>query len=78
MLKGQSLVNDATALVALGFALPRRKACWACSWALFRGNRSWLRSCLGPPDGARLAGGSPKAGETELALSEKLFVQVGR
>jgi hypothetical protein len=47
------------------------------AWALFRGNRSWLRSCLGSPDGARLAGGSPKAGETDLALSERLFVQVG-
>jgi hypothetical protein len=42
-----------------------------------RGNPSWLRSCLGSPDGARLAGGSPKAGETDLALSERLFVQVG-
>ena len=47
------------------------------SWALFRGNRSWLRPCLGSPDGARLAGESLKAGETDLALSERLFVQVG-
>jgi len=31
----------------------------------------------GSPDGARLAGGSPKAGETDLALSERPFVQVG-
>jgi hypothetical protein len=42
-----------------------------------KGKPSWLRSCLGSPDGARLAGGSPKAGETDLALSERLFVQVG-
>ena len=33
--------------------------------------------CLGSPDGARLAGGSPKAGETDLALSGRPFVQVG-
>jgi hypothetical protein len=26
------------------------------------------------PDRARVAGGSPKAGETDLALSERLFV----
>jgi hypothetical protein len=44
---------------------------------IYRGKPSWLRSCLGSPDGARLAGGSPKAGETDLALSERLFVQVG-
>jgi hypothetical protein len=36
---------------------------------------SWLRSRLGSPDEARLAGGSPKAGEPDLT---QLFVQVGR
>jgi hypothetical protein len=50
VLEGESLSNDPTALIALGFALPQRTAWWACSWALFRKNRSWLRSCL---DGAR-------------------------
>src|ERR1700724_1609805 len=36
---------------------------------------SWLRSRLGSPDEARLAGGSPKAREPDLA---QRFVQVGR
>jgi hypothetical protein len=32
VLEGESLVNDATAPIALGFALPQRTAGWPCSF----------------------------------------------
>jgi hypothetical protein len=71
VLEGESLVNDATALIGLGFSLPQRTAWWACFWALFK-----LATLL-PPDGARLASGSPKARGTDLAPPESLFIQGG-
>jgi hypothetical protein len=55
VLEGESLVNDATALIALDFALTE------CSWALLIWETDLgLRSYPGSPTAARLAGGLPK------------------
>jgi hypothetical protein len=53
--EGESLVNDATALIALDFALTERRP-----GGLVPGHSFGLRSNLGSPTAARLAGGLPK------------------
>ena len=66
VLEGKSLVNDATALIVLGFALPARRRGGLAPGAFLREAAFKQRSCFGSPDGEKLARGSPKARETDL------------
>jgi hypothetical protein len=61
VLEGESLVNDATALIALDFALTeRRPGGLVPGLSLLWETDLRLRSYLGSPTAARLAGGLPK------------------
>src|ERR1700746_456979 len=65
VLEGESLVNDATALIVLGFALPARRR-GALFLGSFQGNPISTTLRLRVARWGRLARGSPKASETDL------------
>jgi hypothetical protein len=74
VIEGESLVNDATALMVLGFALPARRPGGLVP-GLSLGETAFSNApAFGSPDGERLARGSPKARENRTeSLKITLF-----